>query len=155
MTKRRNLIQRVCNTSDHALSNIIKEEDFFDAKEPLDASWMFAIKTRNIVWCPVYKVHTLSASYPLFWTLPGLHQQLDEEVPAVRLTGHWPQHGEPTGHDAARLQQPAGRHAQAGATTLRLHCGQTSLRSAPGHLQGEAWDSYRYSTYTSFILILF
>ena len=59
MTKRRNLIQRVCNTSDHALSNIIKEEDFFDAKEPLDASWMFAIKMRSIVWCPVYKVHTL------------------------------------------------------------------------------------------------
>ena len=69
MTKRRNLIQRVCNTSDHALSNIIKEEDFFDAKEPLDASWMFAIKMRNIVWCPVYKVHTLITWCPLFWTL--------------------------------------------------------------------------------------
>ena len=66
MTKRRNLIQRVCNTSDHALSNIIKEEDFFDAKEPLDASWMFAIKMRSIVWCPVYKVHILSALCPLF-----------------------------------------------------------------------------------------
>ena len=63
MTKRRNLIQRVCNTSDHALSNIIKEEDFFDAKEPLDASWMFAIEMRNIVWCPVYKVHILSARF--------------------------------------------------------------------------------------------